>query len=241
MMAILKSEWEGAAWMAPLTSLKRAFSRACAAINELLQAQSRSLDPRLRRRDQRRMAPGPRHASFETLNALIDHIISPVCHSVKQKDLPKLKSVILIQMLMLENDGRWRLDIRPPVASELAGNAVRSSWLAFSYGLALPAGNGSLLPEQIRVLSYCFVSTCYGQISRRRHAAGAQAAPGDVAARPNLAGGGRRRHPCALTTRTGHGSAKPLALSRVRIRLMPRSWLKTTTKTRRPLKSGTNG
>jgi hypothetical protein len=25
------------------------------------------------------------------------------------------------------------------------------------------------------------------------------------------------------------------------IRLMPRSWLKTTTKTRRPLKSGTNG
>jgi hypothetical protein len=51
----------------------------------------------------------------------------------------------------------------------------------------------------------------------------------------------RENGPCALTTRTGHGSAKPLALSRVRIRLMPRSWLKTTTKTRPPLKSGTNG
>jgi hypothetical protein len=38
-----------------------------------------------------------------------------------------------------------------------------------------------------------------------------------------------------------HGSAKPSALSRARIRLMPRSWLKTTTKTRRPLKSRVTG
>jgi hypothetical protein len=52
---------------------------------------------------------------------------------------------------------------------------------------------------------------------------------------------GSRPHIFALTTRTRHGSAKPSALSRARIRLMPRSWLKTTTKTRRPLKSRANG
>jgi len=50
-------------------------------------------------------------------------------------------------------------------------------------------------------------------------------------------------HIFALTTRAGHGFPK----SHRRFAApsgsgsMPRCWLKTTTKTRRPLKSGTNG
>jgi len=39
----------------------------------------------------------------------------------------------------------------------------------------------------------------------------------------------------------GHGSAKPSALRRSGSGSMPRYWLKATTKTRRLLKSGTNG
>jgi hypothetical protein len=46
----------------------------------------------------------------------------------------------------------------------------------------------------------------------------------------------------ALTTCIGHGSAKPSALSRASgSGSMSRHGLKTSIKTRRPLKSGTNG
>jgi hypothetical protein len=91
---------------------------------------------------------------------------------------------------------------------------------------------------QIIVLSQRAVAKSHAA----RHAAGAQGALGEPAAQPNLAGR-IASHIFALTTRARHGSAKPVsAPSRAfRIRFMPRSWLKTTTKTRRPLKSGTNG
>jgi hypothetical protein len=49
--------------------------------------------------------------------------------------------------------------------------------------------------------------------------------------------------PVNLRIDNPHGSwfCKAVGAARARIRLMPRSWLKTTTKTRRPLKNGTTG